>query len=61
MRETINTEHDIQTAYSGVQSAPKDNEQKLYSLIIRVSYVDLRGPTSLWERNKNVLFEFNVK
>ena len=61
MRETINTEQYIKTAYSGVQSAHKDNEQKLYGLIIRVSYVDLSGPTNLWERNKNVLFEFNVK
>jgi hypothetical protein len=44
-----------------VQSALKDEEQNLYSLIIRVSYVDLSGPTNLWERNKNVLFEFNGK
>jgi hypothetical protein len=61
MRETINTKQDIKAAYSGVQSALKDNVQKLYSLIIRLSYVDLTGPTNLWERNKNVLFEFNVK
>jgi hypothetical protein len=51
MRETINTGQDIKTAYSGAQSALKENEQKLYSLIIRVSYVDLSGPTNLWERN----------
>jgi hypothetical protein len=47
MRETINTAQGIKTAYSGVQSALKDNEQRLYNLIIRISYVDLSGPTNL--------------
>ena len=61
MRETINTEQDTKTAYSGFQSALKDNEQKLYSLIIRISYINLNGPTNHWERNKNVLSELNVK
>jgi len=61
MRETISTEQEIKAAYSGVQSVLRDNEQKLSSLIIRISYVDPSGPTNVWERYKNVLLEFHVK